>query len=234
MVQDTGIYNKDNKLYAILTKELYEQYPDGITLPPEYAQFAHENLLQVLIRLSRYKFVSRLMRKTDNVLEIGSGSGLGAIFIGQHCKSITGIEIKETELDEARRINTRSNVRFRKADFFKVNNKKRYNAIVALDVIEHLPYELGEKLIAKTCSHLKQDGFLVVGTPSIYSYEYQGKLSKASHVKCYDQQELVELMESYYRRVIAFSMNDEVVHTGHPKMAWYYLMLAFYPRKNQK
>ena len=227
---DTGTYNKDNKLYARLAKEVYEQYPDGITFPPEYAQFTQNNLLQFLIRLARYKFVSRMIKKTDNVLEIGSGSGLGSIFIGQHCKSITGIEIKKTEVDEARIINKRSNVTFREIDFFKMNNKTQYNVIVAMDVIEHLTYELGEKLVEKTSYHLEQNGFLLIGTPSIYSYEHQGPLSKASHVKCYDQQELIKLIETYYQRVIAFSMNDEVVHTGHPKMAWYYIILAFYPK----
>lgn len=227
---DTGKYNKDNKLYAQLSKSVYEQYPDGITLPPEYAGFAENNLIQFLIRLARYKFVSRMVKKTDNILEIGSGSGLGSIFIGQHCKSVTGIEIKKTEVEEARKINSRNNVIFRKQDFFTMKNKNKYDVIVAMDVIEHLAYELGEKLVAKTRHHLKSDGLLIIGTPSIYSYEYQGPLSKASHVKCYDQQELTKMVESFYGRVIAFSMNDEVVHTGHPKMAWYYIILACYPK----
>jgi 2-polyprenyl-3-methyl-5-hydroxy-6-metoxy-1,4-benzoquinol methylase len=227
---DTGKYNKDNELYAKLANEVYKQYPDGINFPPEYAQFTENNLLQFLIRLARYKFVSRMIKKTDNVLEIGSGSGLGSIFMGQYCKSVRGIEIKKTEVEEARRINKRSNVVFHERDFFKMRDKKKYDVIVAMDVIEHLAYELGEKLVEKTSHHLTHNGFLIIGTPSIYSYEYQGPLSKASHVKCYDQQELIKMIETYYKRVIAFSMNDEVVHTGHPKMAWYYLILAFYSK----
>lgn len=227
---DTGIYNKDNELYAELSKEVYAQYPNGVSLPPEYAQFTQNNLMQFLIRLARYKFVSRMTKKSDNVLEIGSGSGLGSIFIGQHCKSVTGIEIKQTEVEEARKINLRSNVKFHHMDFFDLSSRTKYDLIVSLDVIEHLTYELGEKLISKTTRHIKQSGFLAIGSPSIYSYEYQSPLSKASHVKCYDQQELVSLVEKYYQRVLAFSMNDEVVHTGHPKMAWYYILLAFNPK----
>jgi len=227
---DPGIYNKDSELYAKLANEVYKQYPDGINYPPEYARFTENNMLQFLIRLARYKFAFRMIKKTDNVLEIGSGSGLGSIFMGQHCKSVTGIEIKKTEVEEARRINKRSNVVFHAKDFFKMRDKKKYDVIVAMDVIEHLAYELGEKLVEKTSHHLTNNGFLIIGTPSIYSYEYQGPLSKASHVKCYDQQELIKMIEAYYQRVIAFSMNDEVVHTGHPKMAWYYLILAFYPK----
>ena len=71
----------------------------------------------------------------------------------------------------------------------------------------------------------------VIGTPSIYSYPYQGHLSQAGHIKCYDQKELTDLMESVFGRTVALSMNDEVVHTGHPKMSWYYFVLAFNPKK---
>lgn len=227
---DTGKYNKNGRLYAELTEEVYKRHPEGITFPPEYAQFAEDNLLQFLIRLARYKFASRMMKKDDNVLEIGSGSGLGSIFMGQHCKSVTGIEIKKTEVDEACKINRRDNVTFRHLDFFEMNSESKYDIIVAMDVIEHLDYELGKKLVEKTRHHLTQNGLLIIGTPSIYSYEYQGALSKASHVKCYDKEELIAMMESFYSRTIAFSMNDEIVHTGHPKMAWYYMALAFYPK----
>lgn len=226
---DTGIYNRDNKLYAELSKKVYEQFPNGVTFPPEYAQFTQDNLIQLLVRLARYKFVCRVVKKTDKVLEVGCGSGIGSIFIGQHCKSVLGIEIKKTEVEDACRINTRKNVTFQEVDFFDMKSKEKYDVIVAMDVIEHLPYELAKKLIQKSTRHLKQSGLFVIGTPSIYSYDYQGPLSKASHVKCYDRDELVELIESNYQRVIAFSMNDEIVHTGHPKMAWYYIMIACYP-----
>ena len=29
-------------------------------------------------------------------------------------------------------------------------------------------------------------------------------------------------------------MNDELVHTGHPKMAWYYFIIVAYPKKWKK
>jgi hypothetical protein len=77
---------------------------------------------------------------------------------------------------------------------------------------------------------VKPAGMIVIGTPSIYSYPYQSELSKAAHVKCYDQEELLELVDAYFHRSTAFSMNDELVHTGFSKMAWYYFVLGFLPR----
>lgn len=226
---DAGYYNKDNELYAKLVEELYTQYPEGITLPPEYAYFIQKNLLQFLIRLARYKFVARILKKTDRVLEIGSGSGLGSIFLSQHSEYVTGLDVKSTEVEEAKAINRRDNVDFIVGDFFNLDETLKYDVIVALDVIEHMPEDVGHLFVAAISRHLKPTGMAVIGTPSLYSYEYQSPLSKASHVKCYDQQELLGVIDNYFGRTVAFSMNDELVHTGFHKMAWYYFVLAFMP-----
>ncbi len=86
------------------------------------------------------------------------------------------------------------------------------------------------KFIKKTARHLKRDGLLIIGTPSKYSFKYQGPLSQASHIKLYNQPELQSAAEHCYARSIPFSMNDEVVHTGFSKLAWYYFVLAFGPQ----
>ena len=183
-----------------------------------------------LIILARYKFVARHLRKQDNILEIGCGSGLGSVFLGQHCRSVKGIDVKEGEVDAARILNLRKNVDFEVTDFFDYPEDTKHDVIVAVDVIEHMSESVGRKLMAKAARHLRSKGMFVLGTPSRYSYKHQGTLSKAGHRKLYDQQELVRLLERYYGRVISFSMNDELVHTGFSKMAWYYFFMAFLPK----
>lgn len=229
-VYDAGSYNRDETLYASLINKWYESFPEGITLPPEYAHFVKEDLLRLLIRLARYKFVARLVSKTDHVLEVGSGSGIGSIFISQHCAKVTGIEVKKTEVSEARAINCRPNVSFMEKDLFKLEASEKYDVVLALDVIEHMPLKKGRDLIRAMLGHLKPTGMLVIGTPSKYSWQYQGPESKASHVKCYDQKELLDLLGEFFNRTLPFSMNDEMVHTGHPKMAWYYFLISVYPK----
>jgi len=225
---DIGSYNVDPQRYEKLVNKMYEEFPE-IVLPSEYSYFVQKDLLRLLIRLARYKFVARLVRAKDEVLEIGCGSGLGTVFLGQHCARILGIEVKSTEIEEARSINHRENVEFVCGDVFELPAEKKYDVVVALDVIEHMPMEQGDELLNTISNRLKPCGMAVIGTPSIYSYEYQSPLSKASHVKCYDLQELLGLVDKYFQRVTPFSMNDEIVHTGHPKMAWYYFVLAFCP-----
>jgi len=152
------------------------------------------------------------------------------MFISQHCAHVTGIEVKTTEVEEARAINRRENVEFKVADLFEMEVARPYDVVFSLDVIEHMPIEQGQKLIAAMARQLSSTGMAIIGTPSIYSYEYQSPVSKASHVKCYAQEELLASVDKYFGRTLAFSMNDEMVHTGSPQMAWYYFVLAFMPK----
>jgi len=221
----------DPKKYDQLVKNLYSQYND-VRLPPEYASFVDNNLLRFLIRLARYKFVSKQLHPDDYVLDIGCGSGLGTIFLSQYCNYVKGIDIVNGLIEEAQSINLRSNIDFELIDFFKMSQGKQYDTIISLDVIEHMTVDDCNKFINKTLDHLQCNGMLVIGTPSIYSYKYQGALSKSAHIKCYDLKEITALISKYYGRILSFSMNDEIVHTGHHKMAWYYFLIAFYPKQN--
>ncbi|MEW6319644.1 MAG: class I SAM-dependent methyltransferase [Acidobacteriota bacterium] len=227
---DTGVYNKDPEAYRRLVEELYAKHPP-ITLPPEYASFFEEDLLRLLIRLARYKFVARQLRKTDRVLEVGSGSGVGAMFLSQHCAHVTGLEIKTTELEEAKAMNRRPNVEFLSEDLFTFVPSQPFDVVAALDVIEHFTEEDGDRLLAGMVKQLAPTGMLVIGSPSLYSWQYQSALSKASHIKCYDQKELQAAIERHCERTVAFGMNDEMIHTGHPKMTWYYFVLGFMPKR---
>jgi len=62
MKVDIGHYNADPELYQKLIDELYADNPP-ITLPPEYGAFFKNDLLRLFIRLARYKFVARLIKR---------------------------------------------------------------------------------------------------------------------------------------------------------------------------
>lgn len=221
----------DLKRYQELVAEQHSRYP-SITLPPEYAELFESNTLQVLVKLARYKFVARILKADDDVLEVGSGTGMGAIFLAQHSHSVTGLEIKSHDYEAAVAVNRRQNVIFHHRSLYDFEPKdRRFGAVVSIDVIEHMPIEDGRRFVAELASRCRDDGIVVVGSPSIHSYPYQSAYSKAAHIKCYDQKELVELMDGYFGRTIAFSMNDEIVHTGHPKLAWYYFVIGLMPRR---
>ena len=226
---DTGTYNRNQAGYDQLVKDLYENH-DPITLDATYSNFFTNDQTGLLIQLARYKFVTRMVKNTDHVLEVGCGHGLGCLFIGQFADQVTGIDVKASFIEEAQKLNRRDNVDYAVADFFKFDDEAKFDAVVALDVIEHMEVEDGRRMVEKMAKNLRPDGMVIIGCLSVYSYPYQGALSRASHIHCYDKDELRLLVEEHFGRAIAFSMNDEMVHTGHPKMSWYNFALGFGPK----
>jgi len=221
---------KKDEFFNLVAKMKEENPP--IMLGEEYGFYIKNDLMRLLIRLSRYKFVYRMISENDDVLEVGCGSGLGAMFLSQKCKHVTGIDLRDDEIKEANSIKRRKNVTFLKKDFYKMKSNKKYDVLIALDVIEHMNEEDGKRFLQHTKKYLKKEGMIIIGTPSIYSYPFQGKISQVDHIKCYDLKELELAMQNNFGRILSFSMNDEVVHTGHHKMAWYYFILGFYVNKH--
>lgn len=223
--RDFGSYHKDPEKYAQLAEEEYARTPE-VVLPLEFAKAFPNDLNMFLIRLARYKCAARMLEPTDRVLEVGSGFGIGSIFLGQHCRSVLGIDVQEHAVMEAQALNSRTNVSFQHADFLQYESHELYNAVFLMDVIEHSDVPTGERMLKRAAALVMEGGLLIVGTPSVYSMPYQSAFSQASHVHCYDREELRELMWKVCARVLCFCMNGETLHMDHPKMAWYYLMVG--------
>ncbi|MCA1558156.1 MAG: SAM-dependent methyltransferase, partial [Acidobacteria bacterium] len=101
-----------------------------------------------------------------------------------------------------------------------------FDAAYTLDVIEHVRQEDEDQFVSNIAASLKEQGVLIVGTPSIQSQVYASEYSKMGHINCKDHKQLKELMQKYFHNVFIFSMNDEVVHTGYYPMAHYLFALC--------
>ena len=224
-----GSYHRDPEGYEQLITCIYAQRPP-LELPSEYARAFASDLVMLTVRLARYKFIARVLRKTDRVLEVGCGYGLGCAFLSQHVKEVRGIDVQECAIGEARRLVTASNVEFETCDFFDFHSEKKFDVVVASDVIEHLTIEQCEEFVQRTAVLVVPAGVVVIGTPSVWSLPYQSEVSRLSHVHCWDREELLAVLDRSFGRVFPFSMNDEIVGTGHPKMAWFYFFLCTVPR----
>lgn len=177
--------------------------------------------------LSRYKFAGRLVKKSDAVVDLGCGRGIGTTFIASFCKEVIGIDCREENIEEAAKKNQRENVSYCLGDATDFSSERKFNVVVSLDVIEHMSKNDAHAMLKTIGSLLEDDGFAIIGTPNIKSSEYASAERNLDHVHEYSYEEFRQVLEARFKRVIIFSMTDEAVNTSFNEMAWYFMALCF-------
>lgn len=203
---------------------------------PRYSgQFTMEatflrNPLMATVKLARYKFVAKMLSPRDRVLDLGCGAGYGAYYYATVAREVVGLDLNP-DLPEMAGHLTRPNLRLIHGDILDPPPVETlggpFDSIVCLDVIEHFTEEDGGRILADCHRRLNERGMLVLGSPSSLSGAYRGEESRRVHVREYHPDEMRERLDRLFSRTLLFSMNDEVVHTGFSKMAWFYYVLAF-------
>ena len=112
-------------------------------------------------------------------------------------------------------------------DILNEEIKGSYDAIYSLDVLEHLDRVHEPEVMRKITGALTDTGVAIIGMPSLESQLYASPASREGHINCKTAPDFKALMLQYFHSVFMFSMNDEVVHTGHHKMAHYLLALCY-------
>lgn len=188
-----------------------------------------KNPLMATIKLARYKFTAKMLSPTDKVLDLGCGSGLSSYYYSFYASEVLGVDLY-ADIDQAKDLYKKENLAFAQEDILSLPESiKNYKAtaITMVDVIEHFYRKDGEKII-RNCSEMLQDGgMMILGTPSKYSEAYRAKSNHHIHFHEYEPQELRDLCGQHFSRTLMFSMNDEVVHTGFDKLAWFFYVLCF-------
>lgn len=177
--------------------------------------------------LARYKFVAKMLSGKKRVLEIGCGDAFPARIVQQEVSSLCAIDfdpifvrnIKE-HMDDNWKFECKVH------DMLSGPMRERFDAAYCIDVIEHIEKNKEKKFLSNIAGSLKEDGVLIIGTPSIQSQAYACEASKEGHVNCKCHNELKRLLLEYFNNVFLFSMNDEVVHTGFYPMAHYLIVLC--------
>lgn len=173
--------------------------------------------------LARYTFVAKMLAGKGKVLEVGCADGYGSRVVRQAVSYLDAVDIDRESIIEAQRNNYTSNwpVTYIHDDVLSVTDK--YDAIYALDVLEHvLPYNSAAFLahlasLAPVC---------IIGTPSLESQSYASELSKQGHVNCMSGETLRAECRNHWPQVFMFGMNDSVLHTGFLPMSHYLFALC--------
>jgi 2-polyprenyl-3-methyl-5-hydroxy-6-metoxy-1,4-benzoquinol methylase len=191
------------------------------------SQSWHDDPKHILFRLSRYKFVAKMLSGSENVLEVGCGDAFGTRLVQQEVKSLSATDFDPAFVrDVEARMVERWKFHVFTHDLLDGSIAGNFDGVFALDVLEHIPAEHEGIFLTNAFAPLNLNGVGIIGMPSIESQVYASQTSKAGHVNCKSMPELKILMKQYFHNVFMFSMNDEVVHTGYHPMAHYIIAVG--------
>ena len=190
-------------------------------------QVWHDDPRRLLFVLARYKFVSKLLSGSRNVLEVGCGDAFGTRIVLQEVDSVCAVDFDAVFVRDVNdRMDRDWQFECRTHDMLAGPVDGRFDAAYSLDVIEHIEQRDEDLFVANIARSLETHGVLIIGSPSIQSQTYASPPSKEGHVNCKDANEMRELLQRHFHSVFIFSMNDEVVHTGFYPMAHYLFALC--------
>lgn len=175
--------------------------------------------------LSRYKFALKMIAKNSSILELGCSEGIGAGILAENGNIYTGVDFDEESLKTAQKNFQSSRYNFI-LDNFLGKNYGKFQSVVSLDVIEHINPEIENVYFDTIVKNLDENGLCIIGTPNITSSAYASEASKLGHINLYSQERLVFELKKYFFQVLAFGMNDEVMHTGFASMAHYLICIG--------
>lgn len=186
----------------------------------------------LLFTFSRYKFAARLIGEEPKIkiLELGCNEGLGTLFLAESGHNVTGVDFDKKAIQWAKTSIGKKDSLIFKCDNFIGKKYGKYDAVVSIDVVEHILKKQEKDFFQTIINNLTKDGFCIIGTPNISTSKYSSKQSKLGHVNLFSAERLRDTMRKYFKNVFIFGMNDEVAHTGFYPMSHYLFALGVNPR----
>ena len=194
-----------------------------------------EHPKHLLFTLSRYKFVSKMLKDSKNVLEIGCADAFGSALVLNEVERLTCCDIDTTFINHAKRTHHyKEQISFVQNDFVAQPLTETFDGIFLMDVLEHISPNNEHKFLTNIIDNLADHGVAILGIPSLESQVFASEISRQGHVNCKNAEELKRFLLKFFRNVFIFSMNDEVVHTGFYPLAHYLIALCCSPRREEQ
>ncbi len=186
--------------------------------------------------IARYRAAAALIGNLPRIREVGSGEGIGAGILAKGREMYEGFDLDADAVAIAQeQYRNHRHMRFAVEDITKRRAVSGYmDAVVSLDVIEHIPAEQESLFMAGlNGSTYGETGYsvCVVGTPSKNAEHLASPQSRAGHVNLYTPDRFKALMGRYFHTVQFFGMQDTALHFGHPEMAHYLLAVGIGPKR---
>lgn len=201
-----------------------------VLLGPQASQQWWEAPEHLAMVLARYRAAAALIGNARSVLELGCGEGIGARILAQG-RNYWGLDDDREAIMLAAE-HAHMTMQFDHADVLAAPDwlHRQFQAVVALDVIEHVPAEREGDFMETATVGLSEVGACVIGTPNAAFDHLASPQSRAGHVNTYTHDRLHALMQRHFRLVQSFGMQDTALHTGHPEARHYLLLVGVGPR----
>lgn len=181
----------------------------------------------LMFTMARYKFVARMFAGFDRVLEIGCGDAFATHIVRQAVSHVTAIDFDTVFIESARdTIAPQWPITAMVHDILQSALCGGFDGVYCLDVFEHIAPAYERQFLKNVKDSIRQNGVMILGSPSVESQAFASPLSSAGHVNCKTHESLLAVLREFFHNVFIFSMNDEVVHTGYSKLAHYRLALC--------
>jgi len=182
---------------------------------------------RLIFTLARYKFVAKMFDGMPNVMEIGCGDAFFTRLVVASTGNLLAVDFDPAFVrDVKKRMSDRWRFECVQHDMLSGPVPGAFDGIYALDVLEHILPQNEGIFMENLVSSLAPNGAAIIGMPSLESQAYASEISKEGHVNCKSMPDLKSMLQRFFHSVFMFSMNDELIHTGHHKMAHYLMALC--------
>ncbi|MDC1076128.1 class I SAM-dependent methyltransferase [Litorivicinus sp.] len=204
---------------------------ENIELGPYFGHQVRNSPRHLLFTYARYKFAQKMIPQDNplEILELGCSEGLGSLMLAEPGHKVTGIDADDEAVGHAKKTIENDRITFKSCNFLG-GEFGSFDAVVSMDVIEHIDLADEQAYMDTVTKNLKPRGIAVIGTPNDTATQYASKASQIGHVNMFEASRFRELLDKNFHNTFLFSMNDEIVHTGFYPMAHYLIGLCCAPR----
>lgn len=154
-----------------ITNLLNDKGTDEVLSEAALPAYAHKNILIDYIFWKRVEIASKFISKKTNakseILDFGCGTGVFSYEMASKGHSITAIDLNLKPVESLKnQINYPDSIEFIEGDFFEMEFTKKFDFIVALDVLEHISLADLPKYIERMKKILNPNGYIVVSGPT--------------------------------------------------------------------
>lgn len=201
-----------------------------VTLGPHTSYQWNNSRRHLLFTATRYKFAMKMIGNLyepdeKDILDLGCSDGFGTYYVAEYASSVVGVDFDEEAVGYAIAHNQTPNISY-KLDNFLGKKYGDFDGIVSYDVLEHIYPENEEQYMDTVLKNLKDTGTFVVGTPSLETQQYSKENITGAHVNVYKGEDFYKMLKKYFYNVYLFTQNDEIIHTGHLRMANYLIAVC--------